>query len=144
MIRALFVSIFFFLCLSPAQAVDRLTIDEANAAELNDLGRHAARRNDFKSAFRFFENGAKLGSPRALANLGLLHIRGSGVSRDRKKGLEMLKQASESGIARVIFLYGDELLSEVDQYRFCRLSGSMNARSGQSLQIKATMLQRRC
>lgn len=108
-----------FLTLSIAQPVlafDQLTIEEARAEEFNDSGRTAARNFQYKDAFGYFTRGAELGSPRALANLGLLHIRGHGVAKDRAKGLYMLKRASESGVAIILYFYGDELLSDVYRY----------------------------
>ena len=55
------------------------------------------KKKDYKKAFELFDK-ASSGSPRAKYNLGYFcYYLGKGTKKDKRKGLELIKQAADSG-----------------------------------------------
>lgn len=68
-----------------------------NATELNRQGLALYQGRDFQGAERLFRIAAESGDVAAIANLGLLHLRGHGVKQSTRKAVQLLKQASDAG-----------------------------------------------
>lgn len=68
-----------------------------NATELNRQGLALYQGRDYQGAERLFRIAAEGGDIAAMANLGLLHLRGHGVKQNTRKAIQLFKQASDSG-----------------------------------------------
>lgn len=71
-----------------------------------DEGEAAFQRRDFKTAQTHFSEAALAGNPVALYYLGVMHIRGLGVPRNEKKGLEMVQRSAAADETRAITFLG--------------------------------------
>jgi len=75
------------------ESFDGLSVDE-----LTELGRSAQAEGDFEGAYDYYRGALEKGpAPRALANLGQLYFRGLGVATDAERGMEMMREAAETG-----------------------------------------------
>lgn len=66
---------------------------------------------DFKTAFAWFEKGAKRGDTDALTAMALAHWKGQGVETDPSKGTQLLHQAASLGNARAMGLLAQDLIN---------------------------------
>jgi TPR repeat protein len=102
-------------------AEDRLA--EVSAVQVL-LGKHL-RDTDPEGAFRWFSNAAESGNPMALTEQGLMLSKGTGISRDLKKALELFKAAAQRGEAPAALYLGEFYLSGKAGLRNERLGFSL-------------------
>lgn len=62
-----------------------------------EKGAAAYKRGDFAAAHREFHDDAAKGDPRAQFSLGLLYLRGQGVTTDPTTGVKWLRKAANGG-----------------------------------------------
>ena len=72
-----------------------------------DAGSAAYKRGDFAAAHREFNAAAKKGDSRVQFSLGLLYLRGQGVSKNPATGVEWLRKAAGSGDGEARIVLGD-------------------------------------
>ena len=74
------------------------SFDGLSVNELTELGRSAQAERDFEQAHDYYRRALEKGpAPRALANLGRFYFDGLGVQMDAERGMEMMREAAETG-----------------------------------------------
>ncbi len=97
----------------PRQAIELLqkAVEKNDPASMNRLGDLYKKgipgvlEPDFGEAFRLFSSARDLGFDDALGNLGVLYIRGEGVEKNEKQGLELIQEGVRRGNGTCEFLY---------------------------------------
>lgn len=97
----------------PRQAIELLqkAVEKNDPASMNKLGDLYKKgipgilEPDFGEAFRLFSSAKDLGFDDALGNLGVLYIRGEGVEKNEKQGLELIQEGVRRGNGTCKFLF---------------------------------------
>lgn len=77
--------------------VQSYRVDLADAGTLNKQGLQAVMANDYELAASRFRKAAEMNHPGAIANLGTLHLNGTGVTRDGNQAVALFERAVEMG-----------------------------------------------
>ena len=72
-------------------------LDRSDAEGLNQDGLQAVMANDYELAATRFRQAAELNHPGAIANLGTLHLNGTGVTRDGRQAVALFERAVKLG-----------------------------------------------
>ncbi|PJI85177.1 TPR repeat protein [Yoonia maricola] len=107
MFRALLLV--FFLSFSAKAFADE-TLDRLSVEELTNLGRIAQAEHDYARALECYRAALEKGnSPRAVTNIGLMYLNGHGVPKDVEHGIELLREAAETGHPNAMMVLGATL-----------------------------------
>ena len=75
----------------------RKAAEQGNAQGQWNVGAYYFDNRDFAQAVQWFEKAAEQGHTMAKVNLGMCYFLGQGVSQDKQKGYDLIKQAAEQG-----------------------------------------------
>lgn len=82
--------------LKKAQALLLKSAETGNAKSQYYMGRMLLKKHADQAA-EWFKKSADQGFPQSIANLGACYLQGTGVKEDKKKGLELIAKALDSG-----------------------------------------------
>lgn len=102
--------------LLPLPWEERQRIKSLSAGEIFEIGLAKLEQHDPKLAARYYQAAIDKGSVDARAHLGSLYVLGEGVYAERALGLEMMREAAESGKPHLMYLLAATITESLQEF----------------------------